>query len=77
MHKANIMVLKWEATNTGHTAKINGIPVAQASEAFFGTYYTVVMLLPYDGSERKFATLEDAQAFICTDVLRTVNLLLQ
>lgn len=70
------MKLIWEQTKTGHVAKINGIAVAQASEPFFGTYYVLIMLLPFDGSERKFATLDDAQKFIVADVLHTVNLLL-
>lgn len=71
------MEFKWIKTNTGHTGTVNGVPVAQASEAFFNTYYTIVMLLPFDGAERKFATLEDAQKFICKDVLTTINLLLR
>ena len=70
------MKLTWEQTKVGYVAKINGIAVAQASEAFFNTYYSITMLLPFDGAEHKFATLEDAQKFIVADVLRTVNLLL-
>jgi len=70
------MKLTWEQTKVGYVAKINGIAVAQASEAFFNTYYSITMLLPFDGSEHKFATLEDAQKFIVADVLHTINLLL-
>ena len=76
MHKARYYETNLEQTKVGHVAKINGIAVAQASEAFFNTYYSITMLLPFDGAEHKFATLEDAQKFIVADVLHTVNLLL-
>ena len=71
------MQLTWEKTRTGHVARVNGIIVAQASEAFFNTYYSITMLLPFDGAEHKFATLEDAQAFIVADLLHTINLLIR
>lgn len=71
------MKLTWEQTKVGYVAKINGIAVAQASEAFFNTYYSITMLLPFDGVERKFATLQDAQAFIVADLLHTINLLIR
>lgn len=71
------MTLTWSKTNTGQTALINGIPVAQARQAEFFGSVVVTMLLPYDGSERKFLTLDDAQKFIVADVLHTINILLQ
>lgn len=71
------MQLTWEKTKTGHVARVNGIIVAQASEATFGSHYTLTMLLPFDGVERKFATLQDAQAFIVADLLHTINLLIK
>lgn len=71
------MQLTWEKTKTGHVARVNGLPVAQATKDDFDWHYVLIMLLPYDGVKRTFSTLEDCQAFIVTDLLHTINLLIK
>lgn len=69
------MQVDWQQGKTGMVAVINGIPVAQAAVSEFGAWFTVTLLLPYTGEQRRFNTLHDAGVYIAVQVETIIKIL--